>query len=68
MDNLLLTHTSHLWLFTLMVLGITAVPGMDMAFVVVSALAGSAGPPHCPVVQGIHPSNPRASRHCFTSA
>ena len=40
MDNLLLTHTSHLWLFTLMVLGISAVPGMDMAYVVASALAG----------------------------
>jgi threonine/homoserine/homoserine lactone efflux protein len=40
MDNLLLTHTSHLWLFTLMVLGIIAVPGMDMAYVVASALAG----------------------------
>lgn len=40
MDNLLLTHTSHLWLFSLMVLGIIAVPGMDMAYVVASALAG----------------------------
>jgi len=40
MDYLLLTHTSHLWLFTLMVLGIIAVPGMDMAYVVASALAG----------------------------
>jgi threonine/homoserine/homoserine lactone efflux protein len=40
MNNLLLTHTSHLWLFTLMVLGIIAVPGMDMAYVVASALAG----------------------------
>ncbi len=40
MDNLFLTHTSHLWLFTLMVLGIIAVPGMDMAYVVASALAG----------------------------
>jgi threonine/homoserine/homoserine lactone efflux protein len=35
-----LTHTSHLWLFTLMVLGIIAVPGMDMAYVVASALSG----------------------------
>jgi threonine/homoserine/homoserine lactone efflux protein len=40
MGYLLLTHTSHLWLFTLMVLGIIAVPGMDMAYVVASALAG----------------------------
>lgn len=40
MDRLLLTHTSHVWLFTLMVLGIIAVPGMDMAYVVASALAG----------------------------
>jgi hypothetical protein len=37
MDTHLLTHTSHLWLFTLMVLGIIAVPGMDR---VASALAG----------------------------
>ncbi|MBT3067010.1 LysE family translocator [Rhodoferax sp. U11-2br] len=35
-----MTHTSHLWLFSLMVLGIIAVPGMDMAYVVASALAG----------------------------
>jgi threonine/homoserine/homoserine lactone efflux protein len=35
-----LTHASHLWLFALMVLGIIAVPGMDMAFVLASALAG----------------------------
>ena len=40
MDTLLLPQTSHLWLFTLMVLGIIAVPGMDMAYVVASALAG----------------------------
>lgn len=40
MDHLLLTDTSHLWLFTLMVLGIIAVPGMDMAYVVASALTG----------------------------
>jgi threonine/homoserine/homoserine lactone efflux protein len=40
MNHLLLTHTSHLWLFTLMVLGIIAIPGMDMAYVVASALAG----------------------------
>ncbi|MDP3650195.1 MAG: LysE family translocator [Rhodoferax sp.] len=40
MDTLLLTHTSHLWLFSLMVFGIIALPGMDMAYVVASALAG----------------------------
>ncbi len=40
MDAILLTQSSHLWLFTLMVLGIIALPGMDMAFVVASALAG----------------------------
>jgi threonine/homoserine/homoserine lactone efflux protein len=40
METLLLPQTSHLWLFTLMVLGIIVVPGMDMAYVVASALAG----------------------------
>ena len=40
MDAHLLTQSSHLWLFSLMVLGIIALPGMDMAFVVASALAG----------------------------
>lgn len=40
MDTLLLTHTSHLWLFSLMVFGIIALPGMDMAYVVASALTG----------------------------
>ena len=40
MDALLLTHTSHLWLFGLMVLGIIALPGMDMAYVLANALAG----------------------------
>jgi threonine/homoserine/homoserine lactone efflux protein len=40
MDANLLTQSSHLWLFSLMVLGIIALPGMDMAFVVASALAG----------------------------
>jgi threonine/homoserine/homoserine lactone efflux protein len=33
-------HFSHLWLFFLMVLGIIALPGLDMAFVLGSALAG----------------------------
>ena len=37
---LLLTETSHLWLFALMVLGIIALPGMDMAYVMASSLAG----------------------------
>jgi threonine/homoserine/homoserine lactone efflux protein len=37
---LLLTQTSHLWLFGLMVLGIIALPGMDMAYVVASAITG----------------------------
>lgn len=40
MDATLLTQSSHLWLFALMVLGIIALPGMDMAFVLASALAG----------------------------
>ena len=40
METLLQTHPSHLWLFSLMVFGIIALPGMDMAYVVASALAG----------------------------
>lgn len=40
MDLSTLTHTSHLWLFGLMVLGIIALPGMDMAYVMASAMAG----------------------------
>lgn len=40
MDTIFLTQTSQLWLFSLMVLGIIALPGMDMAYVVASALAG----------------------------
>ncbi len=35
-----MTQTSHLWLFSLMVLGIIALPGMDMAYVLASTLAG----------------------------
>ena len=31
---------THLWLFFLMMLGIIVLPGMDMAFVIASALAG----------------------------
>lgn len=44
MDFSTLTHTSHLWLFSLMVLGIIALPGMDMAFVMASAMAGGRQP------------------------
>jgi threonine/homoserine/homoserine lactone efflux protein len=33
-------ETSQLWLFFLMVFGIVAIPGMDMAFVLANALAG----------------------------
>ena len=33
-------HFSHLWLFFLMVLGIIVLPGLDMAFVLASSLAG----------------------------
>lgn len=35
-----MTHYAHLWLFFLMVLGIIALPGMDMAFVLSNALVG----------------------------
>ena len=35
-----MTEFTHLWLFFLMVLGIIVLPGMDMAFVLASALAG----------------------------
>ena len=35
-----MTEFTHLWLFFLMVLGIIVLPGMDMAFVIASALAG----------------------------
>jgi threonine/homoserine/homoserine lactone efflux protein len=33
-------ETAHLWLFFLMVFGIVVLPGMDMAFVLASALSG----------------------------
>lgn len=33
-------QVSHLWLYFLMVLGVIVLPGMDMAFVLASALAG----------------------------
>jgi threonine/homoserine/homoserine lactone efflux protein len=35
-----MTHYAHLWLFFLMVFGIIALPGMDMAFVLANALVG----------------------------
>jgi len=35
-----MTEFTHLWLYFLMVLGVIALPGMDMAFVLASALAG----------------------------
>lgn len=38
MDSLFLTQTTHLWLFFVMVLGIIVLPGLDMAFVMASAL------------------------------
>jgi threonine/homoserine/homoserine lactone efflux protein len=38
MDWSFLPHASHLWLFFLLVLGIIALPGMDMAFVLGSTL------------------------------
>ena len=40
MDFLILTQTSHLWLFSLMVFGIIVLPGMDMAYVMASSMAG----------------------------
>lgn len=40
MEILTMVQTSHLWLFGLMVLGVIVLPGLDMAFVVGSALAG----------------------------
>lgn len=33
-------HTTHLWLFFVLVLGIVLLPGLDMAFVLASALGG----------------------------
>lgn len=38
MTSLALAHTPQLWLFVLLVLGIIALPGMDMAFVLGSTL------------------------------
>ncbi|WP_232834736.1 LysE family translocator [Rhodoferax ferrireducens] len=40
MEILTMVQTSHLWLFGLMVLGVIVLPGLDMAFVVASALTG----------------------------
>ena len=39
MVSLLIPHTQHLWLFSLMALCIIALPGMDMVYVMASALA-----------------------------
>lgn len=33
-------HTAHLWLFFVMVLGVVALPGLDMAYVLASSLVG----------------------------
>ena len=35
-----MTETAHLWLFFLMVLGVVLLPGLDMAYVMASALVG----------------------------
>lgn len=35
-----LTHTAHLWVFFVLVFGIIVLPGLDMAFVMASALVG----------------------------
>lgn len=40
MDSLALQHTAHLWLFFVLLLGVVALPGLDMAFVMASALVG----------------------------
>ena len=42
MEHLNLIHTSQLWLFFVLVLGIIALPGMDMAFVLGSTLVDGA--------------------------
>lgn len=38
MEALALTQTAHLWLFFVMVFGVVLLPGLDMAFVMASAL------------------------------
>jgi threonine/homoserine/homoserine lactone efflux protein len=38
MEAIALTQTAHLWLFFVMVFGIIVLPGLDMAFVMASAL------------------------------
>jgi threonine/homoserine/homoserine lactone efflux protein len=35
-----MTHTAHLWLYFLLVFGVILTPGMDMAYVLASALTG----------------------------
>lgn len=39
-DTLALQHTAHLWLFFMILLGVVALPGLDMAFVMASSLVG----------------------------
>jgi threonine/homoserine/homoserine lactone efflux protein len=39
-DSLALQHTAHLWLFFVVLLGVVALPGLDMAFVMASSLVG----------------------------
>jgi threonine/homoserine/homoserine lactone efflux protein len=38
-----MTHYAHLWLFFALVLGVVVLPGLDMAFVLGSALTGGRG-------------------------
>jgi threonine/homoserine/homoserine lactone efflux protein len=40
MDTQILSHASPFWLYFVLVFGIIVVPGMDMAYVMASALAG----------------------------
>lgn len=39
-ENAAMTHYTQLWLFSVLVFGIVALPGLDMAFVLGSAIAG----------------------------
>lgn len=39
-DSLALQHTAHLWLFFVVLFGVVALPGLDMAFVMASSLVG----------------------------
>lgn len=40
LESLALQHTAHLWLFFVILLGVIVLPGLDMAFVMASALVG----------------------------